>query len=668
MVWPHVRVRVRACALLAPAIRGLAVAEKEDEYIETMSDARQQQQNQPSEDTYLKIYDTAYAGLKTANIAARPGIKLPPKYDKKFPPDAESEDDYDREMGSRRRLRETLVDRLDSTAEAPMSAKVRQMAIEGRRARSAANYGSADIRAGSYRPLPPNWDMHTEESGRPYFVDHNTFTTQLEDPRPLPIHWEQKISPDGWAYFVDHLGKKSYWIHPCATELPSPDWQQLYDADSKLYYVNHATKQTTYTKPAAVQDNGPSPSAPPPSARPPMGPPGGGPMAGPGGGFTFVPGKTTGGDAVYSEPSDAGPPKVVTTPGTVVADATDCILSYLDGNDDMGRSVTDRVKEFDRLLKRCGFKTWLHTGNEGDKIKDVIDGTMVFVIFVTRRYMDRLRDNTYKADFEYAMSKMGSVSSRRCVPVIMEPGMMVTTHWEGPLKSLRHSRTMAKLPDCSGSTAKEIKQIVDAIMGFVPPDRASAFRLDSLPSPDSAGAGSEMGSYNASSLSSSVASSHYAIDLTNADPPLFVPGQHTAHSPDPPAPVSRFSSATTTLGPRSPAGSLRGSAGSSVLGGRQLSMGTESSYGASGGGSVSYAQPHTHGGYDMPNRHSMAAPGHPAQPAPRQPMQAAPRRPGGGQPTMPAPTPRPGGQFAREFPSPAFPSSLARGLVGAVGV
>ena len=154
-----------------------------------------------------------------------------------------------------------------------------------------------------------------------------------------------------------------------------------------------------------------------------------------------------------------------------VEEGTDCILSYHAGNDDMGRSTTERVKEFDDILKKCGFSTWLHTGDEGDEIKNVIDSARVFVIFVTRRYMDRTKGEGYKQDFNYAMSKMGSVSSRRCVPVIMEPSMLVSTQWEGPLRSLRHQKPVAKIASCD-SLQEEVKQLTEAILNWIPPDRA----------------------------------------------------------------------------------------------------------------------------------------------------------------------------------------------------
>uniref|UniRef100_A0A671MR75 E3 ubiquitin-protein ligase n=1 Tax=Sinocyclocheilus anshuiensis TaxID=1608454 RepID=A0A671MR75_9TELE len=59
--------------------------------------------------------------------------------------------------------------------------------------------------------LPPGWEKR-QDNGRVYYVNHNTRTTQWEDPRtqgmiqepPLPPGWEMKYTAEGVRYFVDH--------------------------------------------------------------------------------------------------------------------------------------------------------------------------------------------------------------------------------------------------------------------------------------------------------------------------------------------------------------------------------------------------------------------------------------------------------------------------------
>ncbi|KAI9028089.1 hypothetical protein CLU79DRAFT_737674 [Phycomyces nitens] len=92
-------------------------------------------------------------------------------------------------------------------------------------------------------PLPAGWEMRTTPEGRPYFVDHNTRTTTWVDPRrqqyistigpgsnlqvqvqpvsqlgPLPSGWEMRLTNTGRVYFVDHNTKTTTWDDP---RLPS---------------------------------------------------------------------------------------------------------------------------------------------------------------------------------------------------------------------------------------------------------------------------------------------------------------------------------------------------------------------------------------------------------------------------------------------------------------
>ncbi|XP_061450521.1 NEDD4-like E3 ubiquitin-protein ligase WWP2 isoform X2 [Rhineura floridana] len=60
-------------------------------------------------------------------------------------------------------------------------------------------------------PLPPGWEKR-QDNGRVYYVNHNTRTTQWEDPRTqgmiqepaLPPGWEMKYTSERVRYFVDH--------------------------------------------------------------------------------------------------------------------------------------------------------------------------------------------------------------------------------------------------------------------------------------------------------------------------------------------------------------------------------------------------------------------------------------------------------------------------------
>ncbi|XP_069757397.1 NEDD4-like E3 ubiquitin-protein ligase WWP2 isoform X1 [Narcine bancroftii] len=70
-------------------------------------------------------------------------------------------------------------------------------------------------------PLLAGWEKR-QDNGRDYFVNHNTRTTQWEDPRtqgmiqesPLPPGWEMKYTNEGVRYFVDHNSRSTTFKDP----------------------------------------------------------------------------------------------------------------------------------------------------------------------------------------------------------------------------------------------------------------------------------------------------------------------------------------------------------------------------------------------------------------------------------------------------------------------
>lgn len=73
-------------------------------------------------------------------------------------------------------------------------------------------------------PLPKGWERRLDSSSRQYFVNHNTRTTQWEDPRtqgmlnnvPMPSGWEIRYTCEGMRYFVDHNHKTTTFQDPRA--------------------------------------------------------------------------------------------------------------------------------------------------------------------------------------------------------------------------------------------------------------------------------------------------------------------------------------------------------------------------------------------------------------------------------------------------------------------
>ncbi|XP_039626187.1 E3 ubiquitin-protein ligase NEDD4a isoform X1 [Polypterus senegalus] len=81
--------------------------------------------------------------------------------------------------------------------------------------------------------LPSGWEMRSAPNGRPFFIDHNTKSTTWEDPRfkipvhmrrrpsldptdlgPLPAGWEERVHTDGRIFYIDHNTKTTQWEDP----------------------------------------------------------------------------------------------------------------------------------------------------------------------------------------------------------------------------------------------------------------------------------------------------------------------------------------------------------------------------------------------------------------------------------------------------------------------
>eukprot|EP00118_Oscarella_pearsei_P021225 m.237073 g.237073 ORF g.237073 m.237073 type:complete len:702 (+) comp40144_c0_seq35:116-2221(+) len=86
--------------------------------------------------------------------------------------------------------------------------------------------------------LPAGWEKRSDPSGKPYFVNHMTKTTQYEDPRILPPGWEQRADPQGMQYFVDHITQQSTYddprLKPRAGTGPTPPINEKPDSKKKL--------------------------------------------------------------------------------------------------------------------------------------------------------------------------------------------------------------------------------------------------------------------------------------------------------------------------------------------------------------------------------------------------------------------------------------------------
>uniref|UniRef100_A0A1I8N5R3 E3 ubiquitin-protein ligase n=1 Tax=Musca domestica TaxID=7370 RepID=A0A1I8N5R3_MUSDO len=115
-------------------------------------------------------------------------------------------------------------------------------------------------------PLPPRWSMQVAPNGRTFFIDHASRRTTWIDPRngraspmpnqtrrveddlgPLPEGWEERVHTDGRVFYIDHNTRTTQWEDPrlsnpniAGQAVPySRDYKQKYE-----YFKNHLRKPT----------------------------------------------------------------------------------------------------------------------------------------------------------------------------------------------------------------------------------------------------------------------------------------------------------------------------------------------------------------------------------------------------------------------------------------
>ncbi|XP_068142525.1 E3 ubiquitin-protein ligase Nedd-4 isoform X8 [Drosophila tropicalis] len=123
-----------------------------------------------------------------------------------------------------------------------------------------ANAGSEE------EALPPRWSMQVAPNGRTFFIDHAARRTTWIDPRngraspmpnqtrrveddlgPLPEGWEERVHTDGRVFYIDHNTRTTQWEDPrlsnpniAGQAVPySRDYKQKYE-----YFKSHIRKPT----------------------------------------------------------------------------------------------------------------------------------------------------------------------------------------------------------------------------------------------------------------------------------------------------------------------------------------------------------------------------------------------------------------------------------------
>ncbi|EAT46304.1 AAEL002536-PA, partial [Aedes aegypti] len=118
------------------------------------------------------------------------------------------------------------------------------------------NDSSSSSPAGADVVLPAGWSMQLAPNGRVFFIDHNEKKTSWVDPRtgraspmpnadsrrpedglaPLPEGWEERVHSDGRTFFIDHNTRTTQWEDP-RLSMPNIAGQAVpYSRDYKRKY------------------------------------------------------------------------------------------------------------------------------------------------------------------------------------------------------------------------------------------------------------------------------------------------------------------------------------------------------------------------------------------------------------------------------------------------
>ncbi|KAI6175631.1 hypothetical protein M3Y97_00710600 [Aphelenchoides bicaudatus] len=96
-------------------------------------------------------------------------------------------------------------------------------------------------------PLPSNWEIAYTELGEKYFIDHNSGTTQWQDPREQQSPLNKRSST---AEFPSHQTNGVSNGHNDVDEQELPEgWERIEDETHGVFYVDHINKRTQYEKP-----------------------------------------------------------------------------------------------------------------------------------------------------------------------------------------------------------------------------------------------------------------------------------------------------------------------------------------------------------------------------------------------------------------------------------
>ena len=115
--------------------------------------------------------------------------------------------------------------------------------------------------------LPPDWTMQVAPNGRVFFINHTEKKTSWIDPRsgrpsalpsqsnipnrpheddlgPLPEGWEERVHTDARIFFIDHNTRTTQWEDPRISTIGGPAIPYNRDYKRKYDYLKVINRET----------------------------------------------------------------------------------------------------------------------------------------------------------------------------------------------------------------------------------------------------------------------------------------------------------------------------------------------------------------------------------------------------------------------------------------
>ncbi|CAL1526012.1 unnamed protein product [Lymnaea stagnalis] len=118
--------------------------------------------------------------------------------------------------------------------------------------------GADDTASGVALNEQPGWELVELEPSPASDVGASGPTVQDQDSsvnrQPLPPGWEHQTDPSGKVYYVNHSTRTTQWNRPTESSTLPPGWEERTDANGRFYYVNHLTRTTQWERPIGGAD------------------------------------------------------------------------------------------------------------------------------------------------------------------------------------------------------------------------------------------------------------------------------------------------------------------------------------------------------------------------------------------------------------------------------